>query len=167
MKNKFKPLEFQDVKVLKIILVQDNISWNPFSGYLYYTRSLTSDYNALTNDFIDTAIVEAILKVFPNSRSIVSRNIVYEGLLEDILENYAGFEDKEFKITFITDIPYDQILHIHQLKICNPTLLFNFRRISFNEPKKLEIINTHIQADIAFDQAEEFCENIKSIHKKS
>lgn len=165
MKNNFTPLKINNLKVLKIIRVQDNMPWNPFSGNLYYTRELTSDYNSSTTDFIDSAILDAIAKVFPDSRLMINRNIVYEGLIDDILQSYPGEEDKEFKITFITDVPFDQFQNIDRLKICNPTLIFKFRRTSLNDPKKLEIVNTHIQAEIPYEKAAEFCTKYKLIDK--
>lgn len=165
--DKITFLNINDFKVLKIIRIEDNSKWNYFAGYLYYIRKLTKKYKAENTDYIDEMIFNSIKKVYPDSRLVVNKDIMFENQLDDILKSFSGKNDISFKISFIPYVPYDKMFEINDKEIYSYTFEFNFNRISlWTDEEKLKYINNHLQAEIPFDKIEDFNYQIKNIEFK-
>lgn len=166
MNTKIEWLPIEDWKVLKVIKVEDSSNWNYFSGYVYYLRTITPEYDEKTPDFIDQLILNAILEVFPTSRLEFNRNILFKDQLKDTLVRFNGNEDLNFKITFVPYIPNNKIDQIRRMEIYVYTFEMNFFRTSLNDPDKIKFINTHVQAEIPFGKISDFNKAINYIKFK-
>jgi hypothetical protein len=165
--NKITFLNINDFKVLKIIRIEDNSKWNYFAGYLYYTRKLKPKYKAENKDYIDDMILASIKKVYPDSRLVINKDIMFENQLDDILGSFSGKKDIDFKISFIPNVPYDRMYEISDKEIYAYTFEFNFNRISvWTDKEKLKYINNHLQAEIPFDKIDDFNHQIRNIEFK-
>ncbi|PBI88401.1 hypothetical protein BSF41_25290 [Flavobacterium sp. ACN2] len=166
MNTKIEWLPIDDWKVLKVIKIEDASNWNYFSGYVYYLRTITPEYNEKAPDFVDQLILNAILEVFPNSRTEFNRNILFKNQLKDTLYRFTGNEDLDFKITFVPYIPYDQMELISKKEVYTYTFDLFFFRTSLNDKDKIKYINTHVQAEIPFDKISVFNDIIKNVEFK-
>jgi hypothetical protein len=151
-----KMLDINEMEVLKLIRVQENSSWNYFAGNLYYTRKMTKEYQADSPDFIDEMIMSTIKEVYPDSRLVQNKNIMWENQMDDILQSYLGETDVEFKMTFMPTIPYDRIRELDSNDMKSHTKEFNISRVSLNDIEKLKYMNNHMHAEIPFDKITEF-----------
>ncbi len=159
-------LDINDMQVLKVIRVQDNSKWTYFAGNLHYTRKMTPNYQSINSDFIDDMIFNSIKKVYPDSRLIVNKDIIWEGQMKDILNAYSGVEDISFKMSFIPMVPYDKMTEIYNMDIYIYTKEFYINRVSIIEKEKLKFMNNHMHADIPFDKIVDFNKKIKTINFK-
>lgn len=164
--KKIEWLPSEQWKVLKIVKVEDPSKWNYFSGYIYYLRNLTTEYDEKKPDYLDELIEQAIRKVYHDSRIEYSKNILFKNQLEDVLKGFTGKKDDslKFNITFIPEIPFDKMEEVKRKQLYTYTYPLNFSRISFNEAEKLKFLNTHFQSEIPFEMSSDFSERIYSVN---
>lgn len=161
--EKIEFLNQSEFKVLKVIQVEQINKFHYFSGYAYYLRTLTEAYNEKTNDYIDDLILKGIKISFPDSKCILSKNILFKGQLDEILLRFAGKKDIDFSITFLPNIPLEKYKEVYRkdIFICTKQLFFNYNSASNNDIKLY--VNTNVQADIEYDKLTDFSDDIESI----
>ena len=160
-----KKIEFDhgNFTVLKVVQIEDINKFQYFSGYVYYLRELTKEYNESTPDFIDDMILGAIRNIYPESRLVFNRNMLFKGQKDESLLDYSGKKDLDFKITFMPNVPYDKYDVVNTMKLYSYTKkLFLIYNSMTNSGLEL-FINTHVQAEIPFDKIEEFNDKIGSV----
>jgi len=156
-------LNYGNFTVLKVIEINDINKFQYFSGFLYYQRQLTKEYDEKTPDFLDDMILNAIKASYPDARFTFSRNMLFKGQLEDTLLRFYGKEDLEFKITFMPYIPFDKYDVVNSMGIYCYTKKISLRYNSVTNANIELYVNTHVQAEIPFDQIEEFNSKIESV----
>lgn len=115
MITKYKVLTPAEFKVLKVYSFHDPVTG--FSGYVYYLRPLTSDYDKRVFDDFDKQFEEWIRSMnLDNVMMAHSEDIIYEGQLDYILNILQKYKHKDkMYLTCHGDYSMEEIMQNHEI----------------------------------------------------
>lgn len=115
MIKKYKVLPPAEFKVLKVYSFRDPVTG--FSGYVYYQRPQTPEYNKRVSDDFDKQFMEWICSMnLDNVKMAHSEDITYEGQLDYILNILQKYKHKDkMYLTCHGDYSMDEILQKREI----------------------------------------------------
>jgi len=162
MQTPIQFLEINDFRVLKIIRIEGP-EWNNFTGYFYYKRFFTKDYNSETNDLLDNLILKSIKELNPKSTLCVNKDVLFKGEFEDILKGYTGGTSIDLTIRFTPHIPFDRIYEIAGKELYEYFPKFKLNLFLSENNEKLKHINNFAISYVPFDEIDNFGKLLKTI----